>query len=293
MGKNMHTLEHKNRRHAWLYLMPLIIFAAILLVYPIVTSIFLSFQKVKIPAAGVPLKLESLANYGRMFTDLRFYQALLNTIIIVLSATTVSLCLGVGLAVLVNKIASFRVLAILPWAIPSVTAAVAWGWLFDGSFGLFNWLLVKTGILNHPIVWNQSPGGAMFMVVAVLVWKGYPFITIMALAGLQSIPTQVYEAADVEGASVRTKLISITIPLIKPVIAVSGLLTALWIFRDYPIVYLLTGGGPIGRTRTLGLMTYQQAFESFNMGYGATVGVFTLAVCFLLSLLVVKMEGGK
>lgn len=288
----MSTIEKKSRVNAYLYLIPIILFALFLLIYPILTSILLSFQDVKIPASGIQLRADSLKNYGRLLSDQHFYQALLNTSVIVIISTALCLLFGIGIAVLVNKIAALGTLAILPWTIPSVTAAVTWGWLFSGSFGLLNWLLVKIGILNTGVIWNQSPVGAMIMIISVLVWKGFPFITIMTLAGLQSIPSDVYEAADVEGASAWTKIIKITLPLIRPVTTVSGLLTALWIFRDYPIVYLMTGGGPIGRTRTLGLMTYQQAFESFNMGYGAAVGVFTLVICFILAYFVVKLEDG-
>lgn len=288
----MSTIEKKSRVNAYLYLIPIILFALFLLIYPILTSILLSFQDVKIPVAGIQLRADSLKNYGRLLSDQHFYQALLNTSVIVIISTALCLLFGIGIAVLVNKIAALGTLAILPWTIPSVTAAVTWGWLFSGSFGLLNWLLVKIGILNTGVIWNQSPVGAMIMIISVLVWKGFPFITIMTLAGLQSIPSDVYEAADVEGASAWTKIIKITLPLIRPVTTVSGLLTALWIFRDYPIVYLMTGGGPIGRTRTLGLMTYQQAFESFNMGYGAAVGVFTLVICFILAYFVVKLEDG-
>ncbi len=115
----------------------------------------------------------------------------------------------------------------------------------------------------------------------------------MTLAGLQSIPSELYESSDIEGANAWNKLLYITLPLLKPVIAVSGLVTTLWIFRDYPIVYLLTGGGPIGRTRTLGLLTYQQAFESFNMSYGAAIGVFTLMICFIFAYVIISLQNKK
>lgn len=285
----MRLVEKRNKIQAYMYLSPIIVFALIMLVYPIISSIMLSFQNVKIPAGGVPVKADSLKNYVRMFSDSGFYQSFFNSVIIVSIATAFCMIIGVGVAVLVNGIPILKTLSVLPWAIPSVTAAVTWGWMFDGSFGLLNWLFVKSGIIHSSVIWNQSPFGAIFMVIVVLVWKGYPFITIMVMAGLQSVPDEIYEAADVEGATSWKKLFSITLPLIRPVTTVSGLLTALWIFRDYPIVYLMTGGGPVGRTRTLGLMTYQQAFESFNMGYGAAIGVFTLAICFILAFFVIKL----
>ncbi len=285
-------LSHRAQAH--LFLLPVVLFSVLVLIYPLLSAIFLSFQEVRIPQGGVPFAIQTLANYQKMFSSKEFYTSLGNTGIIVVMASLLSLSLGVGSAVLVNSFKLLRILAILPWAIPSVTAAVVWGWLFDGSFGLINWLLVRMGILSQPVVWNQDTLGAMAMVILVLVWKGYPFITIMSLAGLQSIPEDIYEAADIEGVSPWRQFWSITLPLLRPVVTVSGLLSALWIFRDYPIVYLLTGGGPFGHTRTLALATYQQAFESFNMSYGASMGVFTLLICLALSYFVIglrKKEG--
>ncbi len=282
--------KKRDKLTALIYLIPVLVFGGVLLLYPILSSILLSFQDVKIPMNTMSFSDLTFSNYGRMFSDPRFYQALLNSFVIVLITVALAVTLGVGTALLINGISALQPLAILPWAIPSVTAAVTFGWIFDGSFGVLNWILVKLGFLSSPIVWNQHPVGAMAMVIFVLLWKGFPFITIMTLAGLQSISSEVFEAARVEGASSWQTLRKVTIPLLMPVITVSGLLTALWVFRDYPIVYLLTGGGPIGKTRTLGLMTYQQAFESFNMSYGATVGVFTLVICFLISTISMKME---
>ncbi len=278
------------RLEAHLFLLPVVLFSLLILIYPILSSILLSFQDLRIPSGEIPLKIETLTNYRKMFSSSEFYLTLGNTGLIVAITSILSLIVGVGTAVLVHSARFFRVLAILPWAIPSVTAAVVWGWLFDGSFGLVNWLLVRLSISERAITWNQEPIGAMAMLILLLVWKGYPFITIMSLAGLQALPQSIYEAAAIEGASPWRQLWGITLPLLRPVLTISGLLSALWIFRDYPIVYLLTGGGPYGRTRTLALATYQQAFESFRMSYGASIGVFTLLICLLLSYLVIGLR---
>lgn len=283
-------LERRRAVAAHIYIIPLLAIALFVLVYPILSSIFLSFQDTPIPRGAVPFAITTGKNYARMFASEDFYQAVVNTAIIATISSLLSVIAGIATALAVNRFKVFRTLAILPWAVPAVSAVIIWGWLFDGSFGLINYVLVRFGILDSPIVWSQSPVGAVVMVVFVFIWKGYPFIAVMVIAGMQSISNDMYEAADLEGASGWSKFWSITLPQLKPVVLVSGLLNALWIFRDYPIIYLLTGGGPAGRTNTLALMTYSQAFESFNMSYGAAIGVFTLAVCFVMAYFVISLN---
>ena len=205
--------------------------------------------------------------------------------------------LGLGTALLVDNRfkgqALARLLVALPWAIPEVIAVVIFAWLFDSSFGLMNWLFIRLGLVDQTINWFSSPDAAFAVVCTVMVWKGYPFVSIMMLAGLQSIPEDFYNAAKVDGARAWQRLLYITIPSLMPVLGVTMVLVLLWVFRDFSIINVMTGGGPLKSTQTLSIMTYEHAFGFFKMGYASAVGVVTLVFCVLASLLMVgrKADG--
>jgi multiple sugar transport system permease protein len=176
----------------------------------------------------------------------------------------------------------------MPWAVPEVIAVVIFAWIFDSSFGLMNWIFISLGLADRTINWFSDPSAAFAVVATTMVWKGYPFVSIMSLAGLQSIPEDYYAAARVDGASAVQRLIHITIPSLMPVLGVTMVLVMLWIFRDFSIIYVLTGGGPLKATQTLAIMTYEQAFGFHRMGYGAAVGVVTLAICVVAAKLLMR-----
>src|SRR5690606_27502336 len=161
------------------------------------------------------------------------------------------------------------------------------------SFGLMNWLFFRLGLIDQTINWFSDPNAAFTAVVVTMVWKGYPFVSIMALAGLQSIPEDYYNAARVDGANAWNRFTHITIPSLMPVLGVTMVLVLLWVFRDFSIINVMTGGGPLKSTQTLSIMTYEHAFGFFKMGYASAVGVVTLIFCVLASLLMIgrKADG--
>src|SRR5690606_6111730 len=228
-------------------------------------------QNVGIVRFDQPRKPFTTANYEKLFTSPDFWNAVIVTFKLVTVVTVACFALGLATALLVNN--SFkgrpiaRLLVALPWAIPEIIAVVIFAWLFDSSFGLINWLLIQFNLIGSPINWFSTPGAAFSAVATVMVWKGYPFVSIMALAGLQSIPDDFYNAAKVDGANAWQRFLYITIPSLMPILGVSMILTMLWVFRDFSIIYTLTGGGPLGSTETLSIMTYEQAFGFFRMGY--------------------------
>jgi multiple sugar transport system permease protein len=165
---------------------------------------------------------------------------------------------------------------------------VIFAWIFDSSFGLMNWIFLSLGLADRTINWFSDPTAAFAVVATTMVWKGYPFVSIMSLAGLQSIPEDYYAAARVDGANALQRLVHITIPSLMPVLGVTMILVMLWIFRDFSIIYVLTGGGPLKATQTLAIMTYEQAFGFHRMGYGAAVGVVTLVICVVAAKLLMR-----
>ena len=281
----------------YLLLAPAVLLVFFIIIYPLVLSLDLSFQDVKIARIGAARKDFTLANYEKLFTSAEFWQSCWVSIKLILTVTTACFVIGMATALLVNEHFKGRTVArlliALPWAVPEVVAVVIWWWIFDSSFGLMNWLLVISGLADKPISWFSSPLGAFTVVSVVMIWKGYPFVSIMLLAGLQAIPDDYYEAAKVDGAGAWQRLVNITFPCLFPVIGVTLILVVLWVFRDFTIIYVLTGGGPYGTTQTLSIMTYEQAFGFHKMGYGAAVGMVTLVFCLLASRFMVQRVTGS
>jgi multiple sugar transport system permease protein len=290
----MFDLARPSRRHwlGYLLLAPAVLLVAALIVYPLFVSADLSFQNVGIARLDQPRKAFTTNNYARLFSSPDFWMAAWVTLKLVVVVTGCCFVLGLGTALLVNQKfrgrSVARLLVALPWAVPEVIATVIFAWLFDSSAGLVNWLLIKAGLVDQTINWLSSTGGAFAAVTTTMIWKGYPFVSIMALAGLQSIPDDFYAAAKVDGASAWQRLLHITLPSLKPVIGVTLVLVMLWVFRDFSIIYVLTGGGPLKATQTLAIMTYEQAFGFFKMGYASAVGIVTLVICVLASMAMLR-----
>jgi multiple sugar transport system permease protein len=294
MGGFSLGLSRPSRQHwlGYLLLAPAVLLTGALIVYPIVVSVDLSFQNVGIPRLDQPRRPFTIANYERLIASPDFWWSCLVTLKLVLVVTFFCFILGLGTALLVNNRfrgrTAARLLVALPWAVPEVIAVVIFAWIFDSSFGLMNWIFLKLGLIDTTINWFSSPGAAFGAVATVMIWKGYPFVSIMALAGLQSIPDDLYQAAHVDGARPWQRLIYITLPALTPIIGVIMVLVMLWVFRDFSIIYILTGGGPLKATQTLSIMTYEQAFGFFRMGYASAVGVVTLVICVVASLLMMR-----
>jgi multiple sugar transport system permease protein len=183
-----------------------------------------------------------------------------------------------------------RLLITIPWAIPLVVATNIFWWMFDKTYGIVNYGLAWTGLVDKPIDWLLNPTAALFAVCLTTIWKGYPFFTIMLLAALQAIPADLYDAARVDGASTWDEFRTITLPAIRSVTAIVLLIQSLWVFREFTVIFILTGGGPAGATRTLAIWTYTEAFGNFNMGFAAAIGVLTLLVSVIASVVFVRMS---
>ena len=292
MSNRFFDLARPSRQHwlGYILLLPAVLLVALIIVYPLFVSLDLSFQKVGLTRLDAPRKPFTLENYQKLFSSPEFWMSCWVTIKLVVVVTFFCTLLGLGTALLVNNRFRGRTLArlfvALPWAVPEVIAVVIFTWIFDSSFGLMNWLFIKLGLTSQMINWFSDPTAAFWAVVVTMVWKGYPFVSIMTLAGLQSIPEDFYNAAKVDGANVFQRFFYITIPVLAPVLGVTLVLVVLWVFRDFSIIKVLTEGGPLRATQTLSIMTYDQAFGFFNMGYASAIGIVTLILCVITSLLV-------
>jgi multiple sugar transport system permease protein len=284
-GRFKLDLARPSRQHwlGYILLAPAVLLIAAIIVYPLVVSIDLSFQNVGIARLDQPRRPFTTANYERLFASPDFWNACWVTFKLIVVVTTACFLLGLGTALLVNNRfrgrSIARLLVAMPWAVPEVIAVVIFAWIFDSSFGLMNWIFLSLGFIDRTINWFSEPDAAFAVVATTMIWKGYPFVSIMSLAGLQSIPDDYYSAARVDGANALQRLRYITLPCLMPVIGVTTVLVMLWIFRDFSIIYVLTGGGPLKATQTLSIMTYEQAFSFFRMGYASAIGVVTLVIC--------------
>jgi multiple sugar transport system permease protein len=275
-----------------LLLMPAVLVTACLILYPLGLAVDLSFQRVRIMRVGAVHLPYTLANYSRLLHSGEFWNAAIVSLVFVLVVTTGCFAIGIGTALLVNqrfpgrRIA--RLIVALPWAVPEVVAAAIFTWIFDGSFGVVNWLLMQLGILHAPFAWLAQPQAAFAVCALTLIWTGYPFVAVMALAGLQAIPRELYEAAQTDGAGPFSRFLFITLPCLRPVCTIALVIEVLRVVRDFATIYVITGGGPASATQTLSIYTYQQAFSFYNIGYGAATGLVTLLLCGAISTAIVR-----
>ncbi len=288
--RKMFDLARPSRQHwlGYILLAPAVVMVLLIIAYPLFVSLDLSLQDVKLPRLGESRKPLTLKNYERLVNSAEFWMACWVTIKLVSAVTAGSVIVGVSTALLVNQRfrgrSIARVAMALPWAVPEVIAVVIFAWIFDSSFGLMSWLFIKFGLTDGLIAWVSTPGAAFWALTITMVWKGFPFVSIMTLAGLQSIPPDYYAAAKVDGADAFQRFRWITIPCLMPVLGVTLVLVMLWVFRDFSIIKVLTDGGPLKTTQTLSIMTYDQAFGFFKFGYASAVGIVTLVICVVASL---------
>lgn len=282
--------DGKNHAMALGFALPAAVFSVLLIIYPLFTTIKLSFQDVKFIGSYNQANIGyTVANYKKLFSNQDFWSALTRSLLFTAVALIISFLIGLGLALLLNKKFRFqkltRVLLLLAWPIPGVIVGMLFTWMFDGNYGIINSVLKSLHIIDQNIKWLSSGNTAVVTVIMATIWKSYPFFTLTLLAGLKGISFDYYEAASIDGANVWQKFTNITLPALRSVIVTSLLLNGLWIFRNYDVVYSITGGGPNQATETMPLLLYNQAFQYYNMGYASAIGIISLLVCSIFVIL--------
>ncbi|WP_324668863.1 carbohydrate ABC transporter permease [Geochorda subterranea] len=257
-------------------MLPAMVAMAAVVAYPLVRVIWLSFRSATLFSIG-PATSE---NYRVLFQDSTFWEALRNTAVWTGSTTVAEAALGLVAALIAN--ATFpgrdavRGAILFPYMLPKVIVAMVWMFMFNDIFGVANHLLLAAGLIQEPVSWFSRPETAMAGVAIVGIWKFFPFCFISILAGLQTIPQELYEAARVDGASKWREFTSITLPSIAPVVVMVLLVRAIWNYNEFDLIYLITKGGPLGSTTTLPLLSYQQAYSYYDIGTAAATGVLML-----------------
>jgi multiple sugar transport system permease protein len=278
----------RERRQALLLVAPAVLVLAGVALYPLVAAVALSLQRVVLVFGE--REFIGLSNYRFLLHDPRFWSALGNTAYFTAVAVSLELLLGLPLALLLHARfrgrGPFRAAILIPWAIPTVVSARLWAWLFNPDYGLVNQLLPGPA-LN----WLGSPRLALHAAILVDVWKTTPFVALLLLAGLQGIPEELLRAARVDGAGPWRSFRSVTLPLLRPALALALLFRALDAFRVFDALYVLTEGGPANTTETLSLYAYKTLMRSGDFGYGSTLAVVTFLCVAALALVLVRLAG--
>lgn len=268
------------RRLPYLFVAPAIALLILVLGLPAVTAVLQSFNLVWVRQPGF-----SLDAYRQLVSDPEFRATLWTTICYVGFVVSLHLSLGLAVALALNTDLQpkwlFRVAAILPWTVPDVISGIIWRFVFDTLPGMVNAFLIRGGIVAEPIDWLGTPSLAFFGVVVAEVWRGYPFVMLILLAGLQSIPGHLYEAAAIDGATTWQRFRYITLPSLRTMMVIAVVLDVIWEARLFGTVYGMTGGGPGNATQLVSTMTFKQYFEFFNPAYASAMAV-VLAVAMLI-----------
>lgn len=289
-GKDKSTLESNlTRSRAWtralpyIFIGPALAYIAVFVMIPLGRGVQLGFTDTRLinPQGG---DFVGLQNYTELLTSDRFWNSFFVTVLYTAAIVVFSLLLGIVAAVLINRPfrgrALTRALLTFPYATPNVAVALIFLWMYNQSSGVFNESLAVLGV--GQVGWLGDPDYGLFSVVLATLWKVTPFVMLVILAALQSVPEELYEASRVDGADVLSTFRAIVLPHLMPTIRVVALLMTIWSIRRFEIIFLLTGGGPVETTNTLVINIYQQAFQSQKLGMAAAIGVLGL----LLSLLV-------
>jgi ABC-type sugar transport system permease subunit len=264
---------------AFFFLLPLFALVVALIIYPFYRAIWLSFTD---KLVGYPERFVGLRNYLYLLRDDTFREVIRNSLIFTVGSVTLKILSGLAMALVLNGIWRwrnfFRGLFLLPWITSTVIIALTWRWMFD-SFpgrGFFNSVLMDAGLLTRPIAFMASPEGAMLAVIIANWWRGFPFFGVSYLAGMQSIPLDLYEAAAVDGAGTWRRFWHITLPGLKHVMIITILLSFIWTINDFNIVYVMTRGGPGTATQVFATYSYEVAFNQLRWGRGVTISIFVV-----------------
>ncbi len=279
----------------WLLLAPCLLLAMAVVLYPTATGIDLSFRQMRLNRPDLGTGYVGLRHYWAMLDDPVFYVSLQNTFVWVFSTVGIELAMGMLAAVVLDmELPWFRTIAVivlLPWFLPIVVAGNIWALLLDSRLGVINAALVGIGVLDDFKAWFADPAWALPMAILVEAWHGFPFFALLLLAGLKGIPTELYEAAAVDGANLWHRFRHIQLPSLTMVMTAAVVLRAISLMNSPDLILILTGGGPGRSTQVLSLYAFQKAYREFNFGYAGALSVVMLLLLMGSAWLYVRLTG--
>src|SRR5712692_8909991 len=264
---------------AWSFLLPTLLLLLLLAVYPLLYTFVLSMTNAQVSG---PAHFVGLQNFVRLLRTDIFTLTLSNTIWYTLVAVTAKLALGLVLALVLAQQAPgmrwIRGAVLIPWVVPTSLAMLAWTWMFDSTYSVVNWVLMHLRVVSEPIAWLGTPRLARFAVTLVNVWSGLPFFGINFLAGLVSIPQELYEAATVDGAGPFVRFRQVTLPLLRPVLATVVLFSVVMTSSDFATIFILTKGGPQNMTQILSTLAFKLGLATGDLGNAAAISLYLFPV---------------
>lgn len=274
----------------YLLLAPAALLLLVLVGYPFITAVVMSLQRKLIGQAAAPFV--GLENYVALLTDVTFWIVVRNVLIFAGASVFLKLVLGTAVALALNESMPargiVRSIMILPWALPTLVSVLIWMWMYSDVAGVFNHILLGTGLVERPVLFLSDPVLAMISVIVVNVWRGFPFFAVTLLAGLQTVAYDLYDAAKVDGAGIWARFRHVTLPGLAPVMAVVTLLSTIFTLNDFAIIWLLTRGGPGNATDVLSTLTYKVAIRGLELGKGVAISVLMLPLLIVLIVLLTR-----
>jgi multiple sugar transport system permease protein len=281
--------SNRNWLGMW-FMLPAAAFLVLFLAYPLVLGIWLSFTDARIGQSGAFIGLD---NYYDLYDDDVFWLSVFNTLLYTLVASVIKFAVGLYLALLLNEKMPFKALiravVLIPFIVPTVLSAIAFWWLFDSQFSVISWSLRHLGLISGNIDFLGSPWNARWSVIFANIWRGVPFVAITLLAGLQTVPPSLYEAATIDGANRWQIFRHVTYPMLTPIIAVVMTFSVLFTFTDFQLIWVLTRGGPVNATQLMATLSYQRAILGGHLGEGATIS--SAMIPFLLGAILISWFG--
>jgi multiple sugar transport system permease protein len=278
---------------AYLFLTPGLIHFAVFTLFAVAFAFYISFHEWNIIQPDKPFV--GLENYLRLLKDARFHRAVGNTLLF-LFGVPLNLASGLAVALLLNtKVRGqglYRTFFYIPVVTPLVVSSIIWKWVYQGDYGLLNYYLLKLGLIQEKIVWLADPDLALPALIIMGIWGGTGSTMVIYLAGLQSIPEEMYDASKVDGANAFQRLLYVTIPLLAPTTFFLMITSIIGTFQIFTQVYIMTNGGPLNRTTTIGYYLYEKAFRQLEMGYATAMAFALFAMIFGFTLLQMKFTRG-
>lgn len=286
-------LEARRRRAGLLLVTPALLVLALVVAYPIARSLVLSFQAAELSAGQLGTSWVGLAHYAAMPGDEAFRIAVRNSALFTAAEVIAVLVLALAAALLLNhprgRSPVYRTLLLVPWAIAPVANAVLWKWIYNANFGVLNAAVVGIGLAERPVNWLGDPRLAIWMLLLADVWKSVPFIALLLLAGLQNIPGYLYKAALLDGATAWQRFRFVTLPGLRAPIALAVVLQAIWSFKVFDLIFVLTKAGPADATLLLNFLAYRVSFNFLDFGYGAAIANVIFLAMLVLAVVLIRL----
>jgi multiple sugar transport system permease protein len=279
----------------FVWVAPAFLYLALFIAYPFVMSLYLSVSSARV---GSPeWHFVGLTNYQRIFEDPTFWQTVRNSFIFTFGSEAIRLIIGLPLAFAMNRTFKGKRIVqgviLIPFVIPIALSSLAWKWMFDSLYSVINWMLMTLHIIDYPWQWLGEPGLAMWSVIILNVWRGFPFSAVILLAGLTAVPVEIIEAAKIDGAGPLRRFVYVVAPIVRPILFVGLLYSVVFSFTDFSAVWLLTQGGPYNTTHVFGTYAYNIGINAGDIGQGAAITLFMfplLAIFVVVMLRVLRRE---